>query len=356
MVQGRLLAVAAVLAVAVSCGSDRPAPTPAAATPTSAPPATVAPAVPEPAPVVAAGRDAWVAVAVATVWNQPGQARPVDQPSVSNPVDVRKWTSTMTVDEKLWLVDKLATQVLYGDRVAVREMSGSWARVVVPGQPSSQDPGGYPGWLPVAQLVATGPAAGTGRTAVVTHPTASLRDPADQSHELLELSYNTRLPVAAATGDRVTVTVPGGGRAVLAAGDVEVQAPGPQPTAPADIVQSARLFSGLPYLWAGTSAAGFDCSGFTAAVYGAHGIVLPRDADDQALLAGTPVDRNHLQPGDLLFYASDGGKGAIYHVSMYVGGGMMIQSPATGRTVETVPVDTPSMVKQFWGARRYLPG
>jgi cell wall-associated NlpC family hydrolase len=40
---------------------------------------------------------------------------------------------------------------------------------------------------------------------------------------------------------------------------------------------------------------------------------------------------------------------------MYVGGGMMIQSPATGRTVETVPVDTPSMVKQFWGARRYLP-
>jgi gamma-D-glutamyl-L-lysine dipeptidyl-peptidase len=354
---GRLLAVVALMAVAVSCGSNRsPAPPEqASATPGQAPPATVARAVPEPAPVVVAGRDAWVAVAVATVWNQPGQDRPVDQPSVSNPVDVRRWTATMTVDEKLWLVDKLATQVLYGERVGVREISGSWARVVVPGQPSSQDPGGYPGWLPVAQLVATGPAVGTGRTAVVTRPTASLRDPADPGHELLELSYNTRLPVVTTTGDRVTVALPGGGRAVLAAADVEIQAPGPQPTAPADLVQSARLFSGLPYLWAGTSAAGFDCSGFTAAVYGAHGIVLPRDADDQALLAGTPVDRNHLQPGDLLFYASDGGKGAIYHVSMYVGGGMMIQSPATGRTVETVPVDTPSMVKQFWGARRYLP-
>lgn len=32
----------------------------------------------------------------------------------------------------------------------------------------------------------------------------------------------------------------------------------------------------------------------------------------------------------------------------------MIQAPATGRTVETVPVDTPSYARQFWGARRYI--
>jgi cell wall-associated NlpC family hydrolase len=354
--RGRLLAVVALLMLAAACGGAKPAQTTSTPVPTGVPsPTTTAPA-PAPAaaePPVAAGRDALVAVAVATVWNEPGQARPVDQPSVTNPVDIRRWTSTMTNDDKLWLVDRLATQALYGERVGVREIRDGWARVVVTGQPSSQDPAGYPGWMPAAQLVPAAAAAG-GRTAVVVRPTVGLHDVADPSHVLVELSYNTRLPVLATTAERVTVATPTGGRAFLAPGDVEVQPPGPQPTSSADVVQSAKLFSGLPYLWAGTSAAGFDCSGFTAAVYGAHGIVLPRDADDQAL-AGKPVDAGRLQPGDLLFYAGNGGKGAIYHVSMYVGGGMMIQSPATGRTVETVPVDTPSMVKQFWGARRYLP-
>jgi cell wall-associated NlpC family hydrolase len=223
----------------------------------------------------------------------------------------------------------------------------------VPDQPSSQDPGGYPGWLPTVQLTGA-PARDTGRSAVVTRTTAPLRDQAGTSPALLELSYDTRLPVVAADPASVTVALPTGGLGVVSAADVELQTAERRPVTGADLVRSAQLFSGLPYLWAGTSAAGYDCSGFTAAVYGAHGIVLPRDADDQALV-GTPVDRNRLQPGDLLFYASDGGTGPIHHVSMYVGNGMMIQSPATGKTVETVPVDTPSLARQFWGARRYLP-
>lgn len=366
--RGRRLLVAATAGVALLAAggvalSGASHPTPAAGKPpvsaaaaTGVVPAVTAPSPPtsSPAAVVAPGHDALVAVAVATVWNGPDQARAVDAPSLGNPVDVRRWTSTMTVDEKLWLVDKLATQVLYGERVSVRDVRGGWAQVVVPDQPSSQDAGGYPGWLPTVQLVPTSAAPTAGRTAVVTRPTTSLHDPAAPSRELVEVSYDTRLPVVAADPTWVTVATPTGDRALLAASDVDVQAPGPHPATGTDIVRSAQLFSGLPYLWAGTSALGFDCSGFTASVYGAHGVVLPRDADDQAR-AGTPVDPAHLQPGDLLFYAYDGGKGAIHHVSMYVGNGMMIQSPATGKTVETVPVDTPSLAAQFWGARRYLP-
>ncbi len=314
---------------------------------------------PEPAPTpvveetLAPGRPALVTVAVATVWNAPGGARPVDEPSLTNPVDIRRWIGAMSHDDKLWLVDRLVTQALYGERVVVREMAGDWARVVVTGQPSSQDPDGYPGWMPIVQLRA-GEAPLTATSAVVSRPTATLRDATDPSRAVLDLSYNTRLPVLAAGPADVTVALPTGGRGVVAASDVDVQSSGPRPTTGADLVAGARLFSGLPYLWAGTSSAGYDCSGFTLAVYGVRGIVLPRDADDQAGL-GTPVDRSRLQPGDLLFYSSTAERSSITHVSMYVGNGMMIQAPATGRTVETVPVDSPAYAPRFWGARRYLP-
>ena len=314
-------------------------PSTVATTPSPAPPAS-----PEP---LAPGRPALVTVAVANVWNAPGQARPLDAPSVGNPVDIKGWIAAMSHADKVWLVDHLVTQALYGERVRVEEVSGDWARVVVTGQPSHLDPAGYPGWIPIAQLRA-GDLPASATWAVVNRKDATL-----QAADPIELSYNTRLPVLAKRGDEVTVALPTGGRGVLSAGDVVVSAPGPRPTTPEDIVAGARQFSGLPYLWAGTSSAGFDCSGFTAAVYGVHGIVLPRDADDQAGV-GTPVDRSRLQPGDLLFYGSSADQRSIHHVSIYVGDGKMIQAPATGRTVETVPVDTPSYVRQFWGARRYL--
>jgi len=344
--------MAAVLAVLVFllAGCSGPGPERAdVPSPGEAPETAPAPAAP-PAPVeqpLAAGRPALVVVSVANVWKAPGRARPVDAPSLGNPVDIKGWIAAMSHADKLWLVDHLVTQALYGEPVRVEEVSGDWARVTVTGQASHLDPAGYPGWIPVAQLRAGElPAAPT--TAVVTRPTTTL-----QIGEPLELSYNTRLPVLSTSAQEVTVALPTGSRGRLPAGDVAVLGPGARPVTGEELVAGARQFSGLPYLWAGTSAAGYDCSGFTAAVYGVHGIVLPRDADDQAG-AGTPVDRSRLQPGDLLFYASGPDQRSIHHVSMYVGNGMMIQAPATGRTVETVPVDTPSYARQFWGARRYL--
>ena len=343
----RSLPAILLLLVAGCTGCTGPAPERAAVPePDSVPTTTPAPAPPAEQPLTP-GRPALVVVSVANVWRTPGPARPVDAPSLGNPVDIKGWIGAMTHDDKLWLVDHLVTQALYGERVRVEELRGDWARVVVTGQASHLDPGGYPGWIPVAQLRAGElPAAPT--TAVVTRPVATL-----QGGGPIELSYNTRLPVLATGAGEVTVALPSGGRGVLAAGDVAVGGPGPRPVTAEELVAGARQFSGLPYLWAGTSSAGFDCSGFTAAVYGVHGIVLPRDADDQAD-AGTPVDRSRLKPGDLLFYATGADQRSIHHVSIYVGNGMMIQAPATGRTVETVAVDTPNYARQFWGARRYL--
>jgi len=301
------------------------------------------------------GSDVLVAVAVATLWSEPGTSRPVDTPSLGDPVDVDRWVSTMTVAEKRWLVGRLVTQALYGERVTVVETRGDWARVTIGDQPTSLDPRGYPGWLPAVQLSRrpAGPGPDTGRSAVVTAPRSTLRAPRRPAGPGLQVTYATRLPVLAVDDQWVTVATPDDGRGLLARADVDIVDSSPRPATGPELVRSAQLFSGVPYLWAGTSALGFDCSGLVWAAFRAHGIVVPRDADDQAS-AGVSVRPSELAPGDLLFYASGPGPEAVHHVAMYVGNGMMIQSPATGRSVETIPVAAPSFAREFRVARRFV--
>jgi cell wall-associated NlpC family hydrolase len=118
----------------------------------------------------------------------------------------------------------------------------------------------------------------------------------------------------------------------------------PLPRTRADIVRTAKQFLGLHYLWGGLSRWGYDCSGLTWAAYRAHGITIPRDADAQ-FAAGTPVALARVQPGDLLFYESP----VVGHVSMALGGGMMIEAPNSAAEVRIVPVRS-----GYVGVRRFL--
>jgi cell wall-associated NlpC family hydrolase len=70
----------------------------------------------------------------------------------------------------------------------------------------------------------------------------------------------------------------------------------------------------------------------------AGGISLPHYSAGQ-YDAGTPVSESDLQPGDLVFWGSSGDPSSIYHVALYVGGGMIIHAPRTGEDVEKVPID-----------------
>ena len=103
-------------------------------------------------------------------------------------------------------------------------------------------------------------------------------------------------------------------------------------------IAAARTRLGDPYVWGATGPASFDCSGLTQWSYAHVGIQLPRVAADQ-YNAGGHVALDALQPGDLLFWATDVSNPAtIHHVAIYLGGGMMLAAPHTGDVVKIQPV------------------
>lgn len=97
------------------------------------------------------------------------------------------------------------------------------------------------------------------------------------------------------------------------------------------VVATAEQFLGVPYVFAGSSPSGFDCSGLTSYVYGLHGINLPRTSYAQAG-AGVGISYSDAQPGDLLILNGGG------HVGIYVGNGQMIHAPRPGKFVEYSPL------------------
>lgn len=96
---------------------------------------------------------------------------------------------------------------------------------------------------------------------------------------------------------------------------------------------------GKPYIWGDTGPVGFDCSGLVMMAYRAAGIDLPRTTYQQVLV-GMPVNGlDQLQPGDLLFTAgSDGTAIEPGHVGMFVGFGLVVQAPETGKPVMLTPI------------------
>jgi cell wall-associated NlpC family hydrolase len=114
--------------------------------------------------------------------------------------------------------------------------------------------------------------------------------------------------------------------------------------------RDALGFLGVPYLWGGTSPAGFDCSGLVQYVFARHGVQLPRVAEDQARV-GLAVPAGALQPGDVVFFADAGGY--VHHEGIALGGGRFVHAPHTGDVVKVSSLYEPYYAEQFAGARRY---
>lgn len=118
------------------------------------------------------------------------------------------------------------------------------------------------------------------------------------------------------------------------------------------ILSMADSFVGTPYLWGGTTPAGFDCSGFVQYVYSHNGYNITRTTYTQWDNDGVFVDRTDLRPGDLLYFGTEYGQPS--HVGMYVGNGMMIHSPRTGDVIKYVTIESGYYDNNFMGAKRII--
>ena len=110
----------------------------------------------------------------------------------------------------------------------------------------------------------------------------------------------------------------------------EPQTPEENQSAAQQIVSAAYSFLGIPYVWGGTTTAGFDCSGMVQAAHAAAGISIPRVSWDQGA-AGVEVSASEALPGDIVYYG--------WHVGIYIGNGQMIHAPEEGDVVKISTVD-----------------
>lgn len=97
--------------------------------------------------------------------------------------------------------------------------------------------------------------------------------------------------------------------------------------------QYACSLIGKPYVFGASGPGSYDCSGLTMAAWGSVGVHLEHYTRDQ-WNEGVPVSRADLQPGDLVFYYSD-----LHHMSIYIGGGMVVHAPHTGDYVRMATID-----------------
>jgi cell wall-associated NlpC family hydrolase len=125
-----------------------------------------------------------------------------------------------------------------------------------------------------------------------------------------------------------------GSGGTTAGGSVSTSGPGGNASQMA-IVNTAKKYLGVKYVWGGSTPKGFDCSGLVCYVLNQVGVHVPRTTAAGLSKMGSPVGSlKDAQPGDMVFF----GSGSISHVGIYVGGGRMIDAPHTGSVVRYDPV------------------
>ncbi|MBN2084572.1 MAG: C40 family peptidase [Anaerolineales bacterium] len=243
----------------------------------------------------------------------------------------------------------LQTQLILGEKVLVIATLGEWSQIVAVEQPSHKDPRGYPGWVRSEFLAQGWPEAEY--FAVVMKARTRLR--AEQGGAPGMLIYlDTRLPVVTTREQWAQVRLPDGAEGWLPFEDVRLTQDLSEPYPAYDLFALAESLVGAPYKWGGTISDALDCASLPYRLFHAYGILMSRDADDQAL-EGEFVGRNDVRKGDLIFVSELSG-GEITHEVMYWGNNMVMDADITNGVM--IRPMSEFFVYYYWiTARRFLP-
>ncbi len=252
--------------------------------------------------------------------------------------------SVINMREKPDYAAELGTQALMGTPVKVHYRDGYWVNI--------ETPDGYKAWVNDMAIVPIDQprldAWKTSRRVVVTnYYTFFVNAPRPDAAHVSDAVWGDIVEVTGTAGKYTKVVLPDGRQAYVPTADVTdlrtwvdsrkavIPADAPQKDvekARALIIETAKTFLGVPYLWAGTSIKGVDCSGFSKSVYFLNGYMLLRNASQQ-YKTGEPVDvsqgLDNLQPADLVFFgreATEDKPERISHVAIYLGDGKIIHS------------------------------
>lgn len=200
-----------------------------------------------------------------------------------------------------------------------------------------------------------------GRVALVSAKTAqALTAPGGERALNADLVQGSVLPIAGAEGQWASLRLPGGAEVWVKSSGLkefdQVNKVFAEKKGAEGVIATALQYVGLPYLWGGTTALGFDCSGLTQFAFKMNGYRLRRDADLQYEQGESVPDRKSLQPGDLVFFETY--KKGPSHVGIYIGDSRYIQAGSSGLRILSFDPSSAdysaTLDKAYLGARRVI--
>lgn len=225
---------------------------------------------------------------------------------------------------------EMVSQALLGTPVHVLQISDNgnpWPQV--------QTPDSYTGWVHYAGIKRMSfeeyHAWNAAPKVVVTALFGLVKEKADRkSATLSDVVAGDRLKYLGKKGCYLKVEFPDGRTGFIHKSEAKTEADWRRSLdqSPEAILASAKSMLGFPYLWAGMSPKGIDCSGLVRTALFMHDIIIPRDSGPMSRVGDRIMDRSELIPGDLVFFGKyrEDGSPRVSHVGFYLGEGRFIHS------------------------------
>jgi N-acetylmuramoyl-L-alanine amidase len=311
-------------------------------------------------------------------YDREGSATPAARPPASQTVSqVAAWTAEDTVNVRYGpgLDEEVKLQLAKGTYVRIVSIQGHWCMV----KTEAGQEGWVAGWVlnfakpspkPQVQVAA----ATRGDLAYVCRPAVNFRSgPSTDADDVGTLDLGTPVRVLQRGEDWCKVNLESGKVGWIARKYLDTrlqsrlrreqfrdtargiyagasEAIGNAVGAGKAFVETALQYCGRPYARGGDDPSAFDCSGFVMYVLGQHGIDVSHDSRDQ-FRRGTPIARDSLQPGDVVFFENTYRPG-ISHVGIYMGDNKFVHAANPSSGVKVSDLNEDYYARKYAGARR----